>query len=119
MRTLPDIKGPTGQVFYLRFGSWKEACEAAGIQCGESARDKYTRRWSETDLEEFVVDFLFSPEHDGSHNEFEKWLNGRPDNPPSMATIHNRLGDWGSMKQKAIETIKASGRLDGLCDLFN
>ena len=114
--TRGDIKGPTGQVFFVRFGSWRKACEAAGVQCGESARDNYTREWSETDLEALVVEFLFSSEHDGSFVEFQRWLDERP-NYPSMATIRNRLGQWGSMKQKAIEAIVASGRLDELCAL--
>ena len=114
--TLEQIKGPTGQVFYLRFGSWKEACEAAGVQCGESARDNYTRKWSEIELREFVVKFLFSPEHDGSLVEFQQWLKKRPE-APSVATIRNRLGHWDSMKKKAIEEIVASGRLDELCAL--
>ena len=113
---LEQIEGPTGQVFYLRFGSWKEACEAAGVQCGESARDNYTRKWSEADLEEFVVDFLFSPDYGGSLVEFEKWLKKQPE-APSVATIRNRLGHWDSMKKKAIEEIVASGRLDELCAL--
>ena len=114
--TLEQVKGPTGQVFYLRFGSWKEACEAAGVQCGESARDNYTRKWSEIELREFVVKFLFSPEHDGSLVEFQQWLKKRPE-APSVATIRNHLGHWDSMKKKAIEEIVASGRLDELCAL--
>ena len=113
--TRGDIKGPTGQVFSLRFGSWRKACEAAGVQCGEPARDNYTRK-SVADLEALVVEFLFSSEHDGSFVEFQRWLDERPDYP-SMATIRNRLGQWGSMKQKAIEEIVATGRLDELCAL--
>jgi uncharacterized protein (DUF1810 family) len=112
--TRGDIKGPTGQVFFLRFGSWRKACEAAGVQCGESARD-YTRK-SVTDLEALVVEFLFSSEHDGSFVEFQRWLDERPEYP-SMATIRNRLGQWGSMKQKAIEEVVAAGRFAELCDL--
>jgi DNA-binding CsgD family transcriptional regulator len=114
--TRGDIKGPTGQVFFVRFGSWRKACEAAGVQCGESARDNYTREWSETDLEALVVEFLFSSEHDGSFVEFQRWLDERP-NYPSMATIRNRLGRWGSMKQKAVEEIVAAGRFAELCAL--
>jgi hypothetical protein len=112
--TRGDIKGPTGQDFFLRFGSWRKACEAAGVQCGESARD-YTRK-SVTDLEALVVEFLFSSEHDGSFVEFQRWLDERPEYP-SMATIRNRLGQWGSMKQKAIEEVVAAGRFAELCDL--
>jgi hypothetical protein len=114
--TRGDIKGPTGQVFSLRFGSWRKACEAAGVQCGESTRDNYTSEWSETDLEALVVEFLFSSEHDGSFVEFQRWLDERP-NYPSMATIRTRLGRWGSMKQKAVEEVVAAGRFAELCAL--
>ena len=111
-----QIDGPTGQTFYKRFGSWREACEEAGVQCGEAARANYVREWSEADLRAVVVNFLFSPEHDGHLNSLEKWLEEQPD-APSIATIQKRLGKWGSMKQKAIEEIEAAGRLAELCDL--
>jgi hypothetical protein len=111
-----QIDGPTGQTFYKRFGSWREACEEAGVQSGEAVRDNYVREWSEADLRAIVVNFLFSPEHDGYMESLKKWLEEQPD-APSMATIRNRLGKWGSMKQKAIEEIEAAGRLAELCDL--
>lgn len=111
-----QIDGPTGQTFYKRFGSWKEACEEAGVSCGEAKRDSYTREWSEADLRAVVVHFLFSPEHDGNMASLEKWLEEQL-HAPSIATIRKRLGKWRSIKQKAIEEIVATGRLAELCDL--
>ena len=111
-----QIEGPTGQTFFTRFGSWRKACEEAGVQCGEAFRDNYVREWSEADLRAVVVNFLFSPEHDGNVASLEKWLEEQPD-APSIATIRKRLGGWVSMKERAIEEIVASGRLGELCDL--
>ena len=114
--TQKQVEGPTGQVFYMRFGSWLEACEVAGIQSGERVRNKYTRAWLNVDLEALVVEFLFSIERDGSFVDFQAWLRERPDSP-STATVRNRLGTWNEMKRNAIEQIVASGRLTELLDV--
>lgn len=114
--TQKQVEGPTGQVFYMRFGSWLEACEAAGVQSGERVRGNYTRSWLNVDLEALVVEFLFSIEHDGSFGDFQSWLRERPDSP-SVATVRNRLGTWNEMKRNAIEQIVASGRLTELLDV--
>ena len=112
-----QIEGPTAQIMYKRFGSWREACKAAGVRCGEVRHDNYTSKWSKSDLEKLVVDFLFSPEHGGMFRDFENWL-GRRDDPPSVPTFRSRLGHWDSMKQTAIETIIDTGRIDELRDLY-
>jgi DNA-binding transcriptional ArsR family regulator len=114
--TQKQVEGPTGQVFYTRFGSWLEACEAAGVESGERLRDSYLRGWLNADLEALVVEFLFSIERDGSFGDFGSWLQERPDSP-SAATVRNRLGTWNEMKRKAIEQIVASGRLSELLDV--
>ncbi len=114
--TQKQIEGPTSQVFYMRFGSWLEACEAAGVQSGERIRDNYTRLWLNVDLEALVVEFLFSIERDGSFGDFETWLRERSDSP-SVATVRNRLGTWNEMKRNAIDQIVASGRLTELLDV--
>lgn len=114
--TQKQVDGPTGQVFYMRFGSWLEACEAAGVQSGERVRSNYTRAWLDVDLEALVVEFLFSIERDGSFGDFQAWLQERPDSP-SVATVRKRLGTWNEMKRKAIEQIVASGRLTELLDV--
>lgn len=114
--TQKQVEGPTGQVFYMRFGSWLEACEAAGVQSGERVRGNYTRAWLNVDLEALVVEFLFSIEHDGSFGDFQSWLRERPDSP-SVATVRSRLGTWNEMKRNAIEQIVASGRLTELLDV--
>jgi hypothetical protein len=113
-----EIEGPTAQIMFLRFGSWREACEQAGVQCGEVLHDNYASKWSEADLEALVVDFLFSPEHDGLLGEFESWLDEQ-DGAPSVPTFRSRLGHWDSMKQTAIKTIIDTGRVRELCDLCN
>jgi transposase len=111
-----QIEGPTAQIMYKRFGSWREACKAAGVRCGEAPHDNYTSKWSKADLEALVVDFLFSPEHGGMFRDFENWLGGR-DDPPSVPTFRSRLDHWDSMKQTAIRTIIDTGRINELRDL--
>jgi len=111
-----QIEGPTAQIMYKRFGSWREACIAAGVRCGEAPHDNYTSKWSKSDLEALVVDFLFSPEHGGMFGEFESWL-GDQEYAPSAATFRSRLGHWDSMKQTAIKTIIDTGEGPKLRDL--
>ena len=114
------IDGPTAKILCRQFGSWRRACEAAGVQYGELRRN-HTPAWPKAKLERFVVDFLESPEHDGMFGDFESWVGAmRKDGPnktPSVPTFRSRLGHWDSMKQTAILKIVATERIDKLLDV--
>ena len=114
------IEGPTAKILCRQFGSWRRACEAAGVQYGELRRN-HTPEWSKAKLESLVVDFLVSPEHDGMFGDFESWVGAKrkdnPNNTPSVPTFRSRLGHWDSMKKTAIKTIVASERINKLLDV--
>ena len=115
------IEGPTAKILCRQFGSWRRACEAAGVQYGELRRN-HRPEWSKPKLEKFVVDFLESPEHDGMFGDFESWVRAKrkedPNSTPSVPTFRSRLGHWDSMKKTAIEKIVAAERIDELRDLY-
>ena len=104
------IDGPTVKIFYLRFGSWREACDAAGVECGTARRDNYECRWSTANLRGSVVEYLMDPRTDGTLNNFEAWLGLRAGGP-SISTMRDRLGTWDQMKAAAIEEICRKGHL--------
>jgi transcriptional regulator with XRE-family HTH domain len=112
-----EIDGPSSQLFYLRFGSWSEACAEAGVESGSAWFVDYNRAWSEEDLWRYVCNYLLDPATKGTLHGLASWLAGK-DGAPSGATVRNRLGGWQEIKAGAIKQLVASGELKehGLID---
>ncbi len=100
-----EIEGPSVPLLYNRFGSWSRACELAGVESGVAHRE-YESRWSATDLEKFVDDFMLDPEvRIKNFSNFDNWLSATDEMCPSSATIRNRLGNWSSIKAASVQRI--------------
>ena len=116
LRKSGAVNGPTPAIFIKSFGSWSAACKAAGVQSGEPRRTNYTRRWSNDDLLEFVIEYvgerLKSSGGRGTAGGFEKWLGSLKASRevPSFATVRNRLGSWTEMRDVAMAAIEEGSR---------
>jgi post-segregation antitoxin (ccd killing protein) len=83
-----------------RFGSWRAACEAAGLSA--NATRSTTRRWSEDDLIAAVAAYLSTEGATGSFADYSAWARAQ-EHAPSGATLRQR-GTWADLKRRASET---------------
>ena len=58
LRTLGLLNGPTPAIFNRAFGSWSAACAAAGIRSGKKLHSNYSRKWSDEELFDFVIEYV-------------------------------------------------------------
>jgi hypothetical protein len=82
-----------------RFGSWRAACEAAGLSANSTRST--TRRWSEEDLVAVVAAYLRAEGSTGSFADYSAWARTQ-DGAPSGATLRQR-GSWAELKRRAAE----------------
>lgn len=85
-----------------RFGTWKAACEAAGVRPIEASRTNYGTKWTDDLLLGWVREYLADPEATSSYAQFQGWLRDRKaDGAPSGQTVRNRLGTWKEILDRA------------------
>lgn len=101
LRSIGEISAPSVPLMRMRFGGWRAACEAAGVESGEPMRNNYESKWTDTDLLRFASQFLASESGNGTFSEFEDWL-GQDVDRPSSATVRIRLGVWRDVKRAAL-----------------
>lgn len=80
-----------------RFGSWRGACEAAGLAANTTRST--SRRWSDEQVVALVARYLASPGATGSFADYSAWARDR-DDAPSGATLRQR-GSWADIKRRA------------------
>lgn len=86
------ISGPTLAVIFHRFGSWKSACDLAGVNCREvTGRPKATSRiHAISDL----LAFLNQVSGSATASKYERWASSNK--KVSLGTIRNLFGSWAS-----------------------
>jgi len=98
-----SISGPTLRVFYSRFGSWVDACAAAGVETGNALRE-YDSTWSDSDLVCIVRQFLWeSRDTSWSIQNYDDWRARHESQLPSAGLLRNRLGTWSEIRVLALE----------------
>jgi hypothetical protein len=113
LRTVGRVTGPTPAIFYKVFGSWSAACAAAGIRSGKKLHSNYSRKWTDEELLDFVIEYVSEP-RSGVTGEsltvkgIDQWLRSlrASREAPSLSTLRNRLGSWSGMRSKALSAIK-------------
>lgn len=94
---LPPL-GPTPQTLILRFGSWRAACEAAGVKCQDRGRTSgWEKGWSDDELREWVARFFREVGPTGTTTAYSKWCK-ETEGAPSLITLRNRLGRWTDIR---------------------
>ena len=84
------------------FGTWSHACDLAGVESLLPGRQSYDRNWSETDLWEYLMDFLLSNPESFSFGTYDGWARERPGDRPSSGTLRNYLGPWSEVLSTAL-----------------
>jgi hypothetical protein len=93
---------PTVAIFIGRFGSWKDACEKAGVTPGRAMRTNYTRAHSEEDMLAYIASYLADPRTSGSADGYEEWQR-KVDGAPSLTLIRQRVGKWNDIKARLVK----------------
>jgi hypothetical protein len=91
------------------FGTWKNACDEAGVECGETLRGEYTREFSSDECIKFVGDYLMDDGYKGNIAGYGSWRENHqtPDRVPSYGTLLNRLSrDWAIVTHLALESLR-------------
>ena len=103
LRESNSISGPTLAIFVQRFGSWADACSAAGVEAGNALRE-YNSNWSDPDLLRIVRQFLWETrEPSWSIQNYDDWRAGHESQFPSSGSLRNRLGTWSEIRVLALE----------------
>jgi hypothetical protein len=98
------IDGPTLPRILQVFGTWRNACDNAGVLCDESVRDHYERRWSRSEMSRSVADFLVAEGHNGV-SKYDDWARG-DDARPGFGTVRNEFGGWKSAYEEALRLLR-------------
>lgn len=97
------IEGPTLPIFISRFGSWMEACRAAGVETGNPVRE-YDTNWSDTDLLLMVRRFMWETREEGwSIDNYTKWRRKQDPIVASTGILRLRLGQWSDLRVLALD----------------
>lgn len=103
------IKGVTSVRIGQIFGSWRRACEIAGVEAPKAARSNYESRWTDHELAEAVARFLTVSEYRGAHHRYDEWRThtGNDDDTPSSGTLRNRLGPgWKAVRRRGLDILR-------------
>lgn len=92
--------GPSGVLVAKRFGTWKKACQAAGLGVS-SLPGNCNRRWGQGELVDILLDYFSSEGARGTYDDYARWAKEVPGRP-SEPTIRNRFGSWTAAKRAAL-----------------
>lgn len=96
------ILGLHSRVLMLhRFGTWVRACELAGVTPGHTPRDNYRRRWTRTDMLDWVARYLLDPGSRGTFDGYDAFARSTP-GAPSAQTVRNEVGRWSVIKAETL-----------------
>ena len=92
LRNENAIHGPSQPRILQVFGTWKEACNEAGVPSVDAVRDSYELRWTDEELINQLAQFISTSES-VSVASFDAWC--RLDNSrASSGTLRNQIGAW-------------------------
>lgn len=103
-----QVTGPSVPLIGQRFGSWTNACAAAGVVAGTPWNREYESKWSDEDLLQLARRYMLDPDAPSSAHRFDEWKRANAPDGPSAQTLRNRFGSWTEVKRRAL----AEGRWD-------
>jgi hypothetical protein len=100
LRSEGVVHGPSQPRILQVFGTWKAACEEAGVPCVEAVRDFYELRWTNDELIGQLAEFISSSKS-RSAASFDAWC--RLDSSrASFGTVRNQIGEWSESYELAL-----------------
>ena len=94
-----EVHAPSSARVVQRFGTWRRACQAAGVAVGATVRE-YHPRWGREQVTAAVAGYLAEEGSLGTYADYEHWARQSPDRP-SGATVRNVMGGWSAAKAAA------------------
>jgi hypothetical protein len=104
------IKGPSRMRIVQVFGTWKNACDEAGVECGlASLQPGRNAAFTATEIIESVCAFLEDDEYQGASYQYEQWRlrHNTQDDIPCFGTVRKTLGpSWKQVRHKALLALR-------------
>jgi hypothetical protein len=111
LREQKYFDGPSSARMLQIFGSWRKACDAAGVESGKSARQAGShRRWSRDEFVETVAQFLVDPRFTGRADQYDQWRKSHPasaDLPSASSTLNNLRIPWSQIRDRALRLTRS------------
>lgn len=104
------INGPSRERIIQIFGTWRKACEEAGVPSLDGARDLYLCKWTNEDLIKQLAEFLLSTK--SRHLvRFDEWCR-LDESRSSSGTIRNNFGSWIESCETALLYLRSQWSAD-------
>jgi hypothetical protein len=101
------VIGPSVPRILQIFGTWRKACEEAGVPSESPVRSDYVRQWTDEDLLNQVSQFLLQSAS-GANIAFDQWCRSDPSRA-SFGTVRKQLQlSWSQIKREAILELRKS-----------
>lgn len=104
------IKGPSRMRIVQVFGTWKSACDEAGVECGlASLPPGRNAAFTATEIIESVCAFLEDHEYQGASYQYEQWRarHNTQGDIPCFGTVRKTLGpSWKHVRHKALRALR-------------
>jgi hypothetical protein len=99
-------KGPSAARIIQVFGTWRTACEAAGVESGHTGTQPgHASVFSTDDSLRSVSLFLLDREYQGASYQYDEWRLQQPnsDDLPCFGTIRKKLGQsWVLLRRRVL-----------------
>jgi hypothetical protein len=102
LRQVGQISGPSVPLIGQRFGTWRGACEVAGVVAGDPSTRGYESMWTDEDLLQIARAYLMDPSGPHSAGRFDEWKRANAPDGPSAQTLRKRFGSWTEVKRRAL-----------------
>jgi hypothetical protein len=100
------IEGPSAVRIIQVFGTWRTACDAAGVESGQTGTQPgHAAIFSSEDVLHSVSSFLLDRECAGASNQYDDWRSRQTNGEdlPSFGTIRKVLGpSWAVVRRRAL-----------------
>lgn len=104
LRKEQNIDAPSAVRILQRFGTWKKACEQAGVKSGHTVRSNYHRNWTEEEMINWLATFM-RQSSTSSHDAYNQWSKNQV-GAPGGQTIRNTIGSWAECCELALLTLR-------------
>jgi hypothetical protein len=104
------VTGASGVRIIQLFGTWRTACDAAGVESGkEGLAAGQTSTWTYDEVLERVGDFFLATGYQGRSVQYEDWRTSANDDHdiPSFGTVRNVIGhSWAQVRRRVLFALR-------------
>lgn len=100
-----EVNGPSAALVMQRFEYWSRACSLAGVE-SHNTYLTYSKKWSEAEQLDFVLQFLETDISGSSMAMYEKWKSTANPHAPSSQLLRNTFGGWRHVVHVALARLR-------------